>query len=132
MKAVESAKLLEEVTKDKMEFTRQHYEEIEGAEKALNKVQTTYQTQLNRIWGASTGQRGSDKEVKGGKAGCGGQVQAGDQLDPEYFAGMERTDEEDDRLKLDRMVDKVDATGGRIIGLTSRRREPEKGRQPLL
>ena len=41
-KAVESAKLLEEAAKDRMELTRQHYEEIEQAKMALDKVQTTY------------------------------------------------------------------------------------------
>mgnify|MGYP006970536931 CR=1 FL=1 len=32
------AKLLEEAAKDRMELTRQHYEEIERAEMALDKV----------------------------------------------------------------------------------------------
>ena len=45
-KAVESTKLLEEVAKDRMELTQQYYEEIERAKMAMDKVQTTYQTQL--------------------------------------------------------------------------------------
>ena len=44
--AVESAKLLEEAALDRMELTRQHYEETERAKIALNNVLTTYQTQL--------------------------------------------------------------------------------------
>ena len=45
-KAVESTKLLEEVAKDRMELTQQYYEEIERAKMAMDKVHTTYQTQL--------------------------------------------------------------------------------------
>ena len=46
IKAVDMAKALEEVAMDRMELSGQHYEEIERAKMALNKVQTTYQTQL--------------------------------------------------------------------------------------
>ena len=41
-KAVEAAKMLEEVAKERMELTLQHYEEMERPTMALNKVQTTY------------------------------------------------------------------------------------------
>ena len=45
-KAVEAAKMLEEVARERMELTLQHHEETERATMALNKVQTTYQAQL--------------------------------------------------------------------------------------
>ena len=39
-------KALEEAARDRMELNRQHYEERERAKMALNRVQTTYQTQF--------------------------------------------------------------------------------------
>jgi hypothetical protein len=43
-KAVESAKLLEEAARKRTVLTEQHYDEMERAKLALNRVQTTYQT----------------------------------------------------------------------------------------
>ena len=45
-KGVEVAKMLEEAARDQMEVTLQHHAEKGRAKIALNKVQTTYQTQL--------------------------------------------------------------------------------------
>ena len=50
-KGVEAAKMLAEAAKDRMELTRQHHEEMERAKMALNRVQTTYQTQLMQYQG---------------------------------------------------------------------------------
>ena len=50
-KGVEAAKWLAEAAKEQMELTRQHHEEMERAKMALNKVQTTYQTQLMHYQG---------------------------------------------------------------------------------
>ena len=45
-KGAEAAKRLAEAAKERMELTQQHYEQTERATMALNKVQTTYQTQF--------------------------------------------------------------------------------------
>mgnify|MGYP000580166517 CR=1 FL=1 len=45
-KGAEAAKRLAEATKEQMALQEQHHAEIERATMVLNKVQTTYQTQL--------------------------------------------------------------------------------------
>ena len=50
-KGVEATKMLAEAAKDRMELARQHNEEMEQAKMALNRVQTTYQTQLMQYQG---------------------------------------------------------------------------------
>ena len=50
-KGVKPAKMMAEATKEKLELTRQHHEEMERAKMALNIVQTTYQTQLMQYQG---------------------------------------------------------------------------------
>ena len=45
-KAIKSAKLLEEASRERTVLTRQHYEKMQRAKMALNRVQTSYQTQL--------------------------------------------------------------------------------------
>ena len=50
-KGIEAAKMLAEVARVRMELTLQHHEEMECTNMALNKVQTTYQTQLMHYQG---------------------------------------------------------------------------------
>ena len=38
--------MLEEVAREKMELNKKHYEEVERAKLVLDKLQTTYQTQV--------------------------------------------------------------------------------------
>ena len=45
-KAVETAKLLEEEAKEKLELNKQRFEEAERAKLVLNKLQTMYQYQV--------------------------------------------------------------------------------------
>ena len=45
-KAVETARLLEEAAKEKLEVNKQRFEEAEQAKLVLNNLQTTYQHQV--------------------------------------------------------------------------------------
>ena len=46
MMGVTTTKVLEEVSKERMELTSQHYQELERAKTVLDRVQMTYQTKL--------------------------------------------------------------------------------------
>ena len=50
-KGVEAAKRLAKAAKEWMELSRQHHEETEHATMVMNKVQTTYETQLRHYKG---------------------------------------------------------------------------------
>ena len=43
---VSTAKMLDEVAKERIKFTTKHYDELERAKMALDRVQTTYQTKF--------------------------------------------------------------------------------------
>ena len=63
-KAVKAVKMLEEAAKDRMELTLQHHEEMECTNMALNKVQTTYQTQLMHYQGQAEATMRLIKQLK--------------------------------------------------------------------
>ena len=63
-KGVEAVKMLVEAAKDRMELTLQHHEETEHTKMALNKVQTTYQTQLMHYQGQAEATAHLIKQLK--------------------------------------------------------------------